>query len=122
MRDAIVKDFMRDAIVKNDNMRDAIVKDDNMRDAIVKDLFAMKGGVKVKGVSVGGGFSTDLMRDAIVKNDNMRDAIVKDDMDHWDGHRGADWHNDHSGWGGRGADWHNDHNGYGQGHWDEDLM
>merc|ERR1711935_594943 len=36
MRDAIVKDLMRDAVVKNDNMRDAIVKDDNMRDAVVK--------------------------------------------------------------------------------------
>merc|ERR1711935_561085 len=47
MRDAIFKDLMRDAIVKNDNMRDAVVKNDNMRDAIVKNL----------------------MRDAIVKDD-----------------------------------------------------
>merc|ERR1712154_507438 len=49
MRDAIVKDLMRDAVVKNDNMRDAVVKNDEMRDAVVKDL----------------------MRDAVVKNDMM---------------------------------------------------
>merc|ERR1711998_553620 len=55
MRDAIVKDLVRDAVVKDDEMRDAVVKDDEMRDAVVKDL----------------------MRDAVVKNDMGHEAHVE---------------------------------------------
>jgi len=98
MRDAVVKDLMRDAIVKNDlvsyheGAEWAGVEDHRYGKKVVvqkvhkdKSEACVEYGtckhiVTTKTVHHGYGWHDDLMRDAVVKNDNMRDAIVKDLM------------------------------------------